>query len=160
MELTPASENILVSLRRITRAIYLHSRDLESRFKLTVPQLVCLRYLETNGPQAPGKLAGHVFLSQATVTGIINRLELRGLVSRERKEADRRRVTVSLTEKGQQVVRHAPSPLQDRFIERLTSLPQEEQDLINQVLEKVVTMMEAHDLEAAPIMSTTGRWEI
>ena len=118
-----------------------------------MPQLVCLRQLRNNGPVTASQLAREVYLSQATVTGIINRLEDRGLVRRERKHADRRLVTVSLTDDGRTMVDSAPLPLQDRFSARLSALDPVEQDHISGTLARVVEMMEAQELEAIPIMT-------
>jgi len=147
MDTSLYGENIMTSLRRIIRAIDLYNRNLGARFRLTVPQLVCLRQLSNGGPNTPGRLANHVHLSQATVTGILNRLEDRGLVLRERKETDRRRVTISLTEKGCRVVASAPMPLQDDFFRRLSALSREEQASIDQVLMQIAAMMENREID-------------
>ncbi len=141
-------ESVLRSLRRITRAIDLHSRQLATRYRLTAPQLVCLRELMREGGEStPGQLARTIHLSQATVTGILDRLSARGLVSRERSEEDRRRVIVRLTEDGRTVVRTAPSPLHERFAAALGRLGDEQQARIDEALEQIVQMMEVDDLE-------------
>lgn len=146
------AESILISIRRIARAIDLHSRSLGRGFKLTVPQLVCLKQLEAAGPISPSELSRLVYLSQATITGILNRLEDRGLVKRERKNPDRRLVTVSLTDKGRQTVSSAPSPLQEVFLGRLDALAREDQENIAQILEQVVEMMQTGDMSLDPVM--------
>ena len=151
------AENILRSLRRITRAIDIHSRELSARFNLTVPQLVCLRQLFLNGPTTAGNLSRLVFLSQATVTGILDRLELRGMVVRERGKEDRRRVTISLTDSGRELAETMPWPLQERFEARLSALPEKEQAIIDEVLDRVVHMMSAQDIDAWPIVGS-GEW--
>lgn len=151
------AESILRSLRRIIRAIDLHSRELSSRFKLTVPQLVCLRQLYLNGPCTPSELADRVYLSQATVTGILDRLEARRLVSRTREQADRRKVTLSLSAEGSRLAETMPWPLQERFAERLFALPEAEQANIERTLDKIVHMMAAQDIDAWPIVGA-GDW--
>jgi len=150
---TEHEESILRSLRRITRAIDLHSRQLAKEYKLTAPQLVCLRYLFNNGKSMPSMLAREVALSQATVTGILDRLEARELVTRQRDTADKRRVIVALTGEAREVVVTAPLPLQQRFAARLRGLPEAEQHRIAGVLDEIVEMMEAEDLEASPVLS-------
>ena len=77
-------EDILRSIRRMTRAIEVHSRKLYNTFGLTGPQLVCPRTIDQRGPLTPSALAQEVALSNATVTGIIDRLVARQLVSRRR----------------------------------------------------------------------------
>lgn len=151
-------ENILRSLRRITRAIDLHSRHLAAKHQLTAPQLVCLRHLASESPTTPGMLAKNVSLSQATVTGILDRLEKKGLVVRKRDQKDRRRVSLHLTDLGLKVIEAAPTLLQEHFVRRLDALPPAEQTKISEVLEQVVEMMEAGDLAAAPLI-TTGNVE-
>lgn len=146
-------EVILRSLRRIIRAIDQHSRKLRRIFNLTIPQIVTLHQLTDSGGCTAGELAKRVYLSQATMTGIIDRLEKRGLVRRIRCVDDRRRVMINLTEEGQEVVTFMPKPLQDQFINRLTALPQAEQSAIADTLSRVVSMMEADDLDASPILT-------
>ena len=88
----------------------------------------------------------------ATVCGILNRLEQRGLVVRERQADDRRRVLVSLSEAGHDTVDNAPPSLHDSFIFKLRSLPREERESIHRTLQQIVRMMAADELDAAPIL--------
>jgi len=148
----PIEESILRSLRRITRAIDLYSRQLAKQFKLTGPQLVCLRHVRQHGALMPSELAKAVSLSQATITGIIDRLQAQDLVTRERSDQDRRRVIVELTAEGRRLVDSLPSPLQERFATRLAELPAGNQQVIDTVLKQIVEMMEAEELEAAPVL--------
>ena len=62
-------------------------------------------------------------VSQATMTGILDRLAQHGFVVRNRKEENRRSVYVSVTEKGRQFLENAPSLLQDHFRMELASCP-------------------------------------
>lgn len=149
-------DDILRSLRRISRAIDLHSRYLASTFGLTGPQLVVLRTLGQQGLATPSELAKEVSLSQATITGIIDRLSARQLVTRERTSKDRRLVTVRLTEAGRALIEQAPSPLQERFVERLAALSESEQRDIRDNLQRIVQMMDSEALDAAPVLSSTS----
>lgn len=151
---TSLEDEILRSLRRITRAIDLYSRKLAASFGLTGPQLVCLRALESNGPSTPSELSRFVDLSQATMTGILDRLESSGLVVRERNQKDRRRVSVSLTPAGEGLLQRAPSALQESLRARLSALPQADQIQISDTLRKVVEMMDAEALDAAALLTT------
>lgn len=150
---TDYDESILLALRRITRAIDLHSRHLAKTYNLTGPQLVCLRELARDGTTSPGELAKKVSLSAATVTGILDRLETRRLVRRRRNPKDKRRVIVSLTEEGQQLAASAPPPLHHRLSQGLGALPETEQAAIDESLARVVAMMEAEDIDAAPLLT-------
>lgn len=146
-------EDILIALRRITRAIDIHSRYLANTFGLTGPQLVCLRMLGRFDTLTPSELAKHVALSQATVTGIVDRLASRQLLTRERSAADRRNVTVTITEAGRALLDDAPSPLQETFANRLAALEETDQEQIRNTLNRVVQMMDGEGLRAIPVLA-------
>lgn len=147
-------ESILRSLRKVSRAIDLHSRRLVATVHLTGPQLVCLRQLRDGEAMTPSALAQAVSLSNATITGILTRLEQRGLVTRAKSESDRRRVLVALTERGRVLVERAPSPLQERFTSALHGLPMANRTIIDVVLKQIVDMMDAGALDASPVLAT------
>ncbi|MBW3567033.1 MAG: MarR family transcriptional regulator [Proteobacteria bacterium] len=147
-------DRILGSLRRIIRAVDLYSRYLALRYSLTGPQLVCVRHLLRHGPMAPGTLARRISLSPATITGIIDRLEKRGLVTRERSTDDKRKVEIALTDDGRELAKQMPPPLHETFSRRLDALPLEEREEIDRVLAKIVDMMEAHDFAASPLYTS------
>ncbi len=146
-------DDVLRALRRISRSIDLHSRQLSTTFGLTVPQLVCLRVIGSRGPMSPSQLATEVSLSQATITGILDRLVARQLVARERSTADRRGVTLDLTAAGRALVDAAPSPLQERFVAQLAELSPEEREIIRLTLNKIVRLMGGDALDAAPLLT-------
>jgi DNA-binding MarR family transcriptional regulator len=146
-------DDVLRALRRITRAIDLHSRYLATTFGLTGPQLVCLRVIGERGPLNASHLAREVSLSQGTITGIVDRLVTRQLVERERNSPDRRVVTVSITPAGKSLVEAAPSPLQERFVERLMQLSERERTTIAETLTQIVHLMDGDTLDAAPMLA-------
>lgn len=145
-------DEVIAALRRITRAIDLHSRLLLHDWGLTVPQLAALRVVGQLQPVTAGALARAVHLSQATVTGILTRLESRGLVKRSRTGDDRRNVVLHLTDDGEQLLARAPSLLQEKFRRELGKLQQWEQTMILATLQRIATMMDAEKLDAAPVL--------
>lgn len=147
-------ESILRALRRIIRAVDLYSRQLSIRHSLTGPQLVCLRQLVQHGSMTPGRLAREVSLSPATISGILDRLERRGYITRNRRPEDKRQVLVSVTGRGRELTGQTPPPLHERFTRRLAELPEARQAEIHRVLGEVVAMMEADDIEAAPLLAS------
>jgi DNA-binding MarR family transcriptional regulator len=152
-ELAITSE-VMAALRRIIRAIDIHSRALVQRFDLTGPQLVVLKELMSGSPRSVSGIAKAVNLSQATVTGILDRLERKSMVFRERDKTDRRRVMVSPTKAAENVLAAAPPMLQEHFTEAFGSLPGWQQTQILSSLQRIVSLMEATDVEAGPILST------
>lgn len=150
----PLEEQVIAALRRITRAIDLHSRLLLQKNGLTTPQLAALQSIQRLQPITVGGVARDIYLGQATVTGILGRLEKRRLVSRARGDRDRRSVVVQLTDDGAKMVREAPSLLQDRFHRELAKLQEWEQTMILATLQRIASMMDAEDIDAAPVLLT------
>jgi DNA-binding MarR family transcriptional regulator len=150
----PIEEQIVVALRRIVRAIDLQSRRMVEACGLTGPQLVVLREVAPLGSASISTLARSVSLSQPTVSGILERLEKRGLVRRERSEQDRRAVFVSLTPEGDRILHEAPSLLQDRFQRELERLEEWERTQMLSILQRLAGMMDAEALDAAPMLET------
>jgi DNA-binding MarR family transcriptional regulator len=151
---TDYNTRILVSLRRIIRAIDQYSRKLRSVHDITGPQLICLLHIVNEKPHTISQISKSVSLSDSTVVGIIDRLENKGLVYRERNNNDRRQVKVIATEKGLDLTKRAPSPLQDRLSESMKNQTELEQAAIALSLEKIVEMMELRHIDASPILET------
>jgi len=147
-------EQVLVSLRRIIRATDIHSRKLAKDTGLTTPQLVIVRAVAQSDGPTVSDIARSVSLSQATVTTLLNKLETKGLVSRKRSEEDRRRVNVFLTPDGRALLETAPEPLQEQFSGRFRKLETWEQHQLVASLERIANMMDAEELDAAPLLAT------
>jgi len=65
-----------------------------------------------------------------------------------------RKVCLSLTVPGRKQVDNLPAPLQEQSVTRLRELPAWEQGQLVGSLEKVVEMMEAAELDAAPVLDS------
>lgn len=145
-------DDVLIALRRIIRATDLYSRKLSKVAGLTAPQLLIMHAIAARGEMTMGEIATEVSLSQATITTILDRLEKRELLLRERGSTDKRRVYARLTEKGRDLLAQAPAPLQDEFLERFEKLDDWEQSLILSSLQRVAAMMNADDIDASPVL--------
>ena len=86
-------------------------------------------------------------VKSSTVTGIIDRLEQKGLVRRVRNSPDRRMITIELTEAGNRLAQHAPSPIQQKIIDGLKRLPNGEIEKIVDGLNMLTRMLDVQDLE-------------
>src|SRR5690554_6603773 len=152
----PYDLRILRALRRITRSIALHSRQLAAYSNITAPQLVCLRAVAENGPLTTTAISREIHVSPSTVVGILDRLEDKGWVLRERSREDRRIVMLSATEAGRNLVRDTPSPLQQKLAEALKELPELEQATITLSLERIVALMEDKDSNEPALPETAS----
>lgn len=133
---------ILSSLRRIIREVELYSKKLSSQFSITGPQLVCLLAIGGHEKVTASTIAREIHLSPSTVVGVLDRLEDKSLIARSRDRADRRKIYISLTEKGRTLAQSAPSPLQDRLADSLSNLEETEKLTIAQSLAKMADLME------------------
>lgn len=133
---------VVSALRRITQAMDSHSKWLDSHVQLTVPQLLVLEALrEARQPTSTGVLATRVSLTQGTLTSILDRLEGKQLVTRERAVDDRRRVLVALTPHGNRTLKRAPPLMDQAFSEAFSGLPEAERETLTRALERVAELM-------------------
>ncbi|MFW5683769.1 MAG: MarR family winged helix-turn-helix transcriptional regulator [Spirochaetota bacterium] len=130
------------TLRRMSRNLDLHSRELEKQYGLTIPQLNVLSAVGTANKVPIGRVAERISLSSATLTNIADRLEEHGLVTRERSKDDKRQVLVSLTEKGRDLLAGGPQPFHECFVERLAGLERWQRTELLSALQHVASMME------------------
>jgi len=149
------SDSVMIALRKIIQAIDMNSKKLVKRVGLTGPQLVILQEISNLGEVTAGQIAQAVSLSQATLTGILERMEKRGLLSRRRNEHDKRRVMIHITNSGRQVLEDAPPLMQESFVDGFSSLQEWEQTMILSSLQHLVSIMDTKALQAAPFLATS-----
>ncbi len=147
-------DEVLIAIRRVVRAIDLHSRSLVNSHGLTGPQALILKEIHKAGEISAGEIARQVTLSQATVTDIVNRLEKKGLVKKIRSPGDRRKLSISATPSARALLLKSPPLLQERFVARFSRLRDWEQTQLLSSLQRIATMMDAEDLDAAPVLSS------
>jgi len=143
---------ILHALRRIIRSVDIYSRKLVAEHQVTGPQLVCLNTIVELGPITATDLAHQVHLSASTVVRILDRLESKGLVQRQRQADDRRRIHVTATIAGHELSAKAPYSDQHPLRNALKQLPTEKQESVTELLEQLVSLMDASALSASPIL--------
>ena len=84
------------------------TKDVASRYGLTGPQLTVVKMLEALGDLSLTRLSAKIKAQNSTVTGIVDRMEREGLVTRARSSTDRRVVHIQLTPKGAALAREVP----------------------------------------------------
>lgn len=145
-------QEALIALRQIQRRTEEASRRLASTAKLTPSQFKVLQLLSDNGALTAGDLSTRTFLKHATITSLLDRLEERRMISRSRSEEDRRKVIVHLEPDGGRALCRAPDLLQDQFSQRFEALQDWEKGMIVAALEKVSSMLDAENMEVAPVL--------
>jgi DNA-binding MarR family transcriptional regulator len=107
-------------------------RDRSGAFKkwhshaLSLVHLNVLTALESEGPLPMRRLADAMDVSDASATGIVNRMEKRGLVERRHSTQDRRVVRVHQTEAGERVFRDMAEHRRGMLSSVLDQLTEEE----------------------------------
>jgi DNA-binding MarR family transcriptional regulator len=147
-------DDVLIAIRRIIQSIDLHSKRLVKQFGLTSPQLIILREISQSDEITASDISRAISLSQATVTGVLDRLEKRGYIVRKRSDRDRRRTLVENTESGNHILETAPPLMQESFVEQFGELKAWEQHMILSSLHRLVAMMDAKQIVAAPLLTT------
>lgn len=125
---------------RLTRAVEALSARLHSGDKLeglTTSQLGVLDALRYLGPMVQKDLAGKILKSSGNLTLVVDNLEKRGLVRRERQSADKRFVTVCLTDQGRALIERVMPGHVDEIRAALSALSPEEQETLGALCKKL-----------------------
>ncbi len=107
-ECTPAQRRALGAYVKLMRAAEAATQRIHRHLTpvgLTLSQFGILEALHALGPLCQRDLAAKILKTSGNVTLVIDNLEKRGLVQRERSADDRRYITVSLTPTGDALIR-------------------------------------------------------
>lgn len=147
-------QQLLIALRRINMATDIGAKRLAKDTGLTTPQLLTMQAVSEAESLTVGEVAREIVLTLATTTSIVNGLERKGLLEKRRDVTDKRRVIVSPTAAGMKLIEEAPKTLQDLLARRFSNLEPWEQSFMLAGLQRVATMMDANDIDVAPILHT------
>ena len=146
----PVSPDLKSDVDQVLEAIiYLYTesrrltKELARRAQLTGPQLTVIKMLETVGDLSLSDLSDRIRAQNSTVTGIIDRMEREGLVTRARSTEDRRVVHIKLTEKGEALARDIPVEPTEIFRSALSGLSVTEVRELLKVLTKLARRVQA-----------------
>ena len=148
------TDQSLVALRRILRATEIYGRKLAKAAGLTAVQFRVLQIVAERGSCTATEIAQKMRVSQATVTSLVDKLVRREVVTREKSQTDRRQIHIIITKAGREIVSHAPDALQQRYVRNFEALEDWEQAQLVASLERVATMLDAADIDAAPVLDT------
>ena len=156
----PLELQILQSLRKIIRAIDVHSRKLKTQYRITGPQLSCLGIIQEKGSSTVTKIAKQAFLSTSTVVGILDRLEQEGYILRVRYMEDRRKWNVVLTQQATAFLEVVPTSPHEGLLLALRKLKLDEQIRIAESTLRIVELLEADTMNFTPnLVAKTGAME-
>lgn len=107
------SQEAILKLQRLVRTLEQESRSTRKIYReygVTETQSMVLRHLAEHGQQPLNVMSKFFFVTPSNITGIIDRLEAKGLAMRKRQN-DRRIVHIYLSGKGHKLTEVLPNPL-------------------------------------------------
>ena len=137
--------NTFICLARAADSINNRLNSRISSYNLTISQFGILEALFHMGSMCQKQLSDKILKSTANITTVIDNLEKRALVKRIRHEADRRYITVELTEKGKQLIQDI-FPEHVKYINEELSILSKEEKLKLKTLCKIVGKKEREEI--------------
>ena len=129
---------VLDAIASIEGALRVASRAVERSLGISGAQLFVLQKLAEAPVQSLKQLAERTFTHQSSVSVVVTRLVVRGLVSRTAPPDDARRVVIALTPAGRSLLEQAPEPLEARLVAGLKRLSAREVRSLARGLDKLV----------------------
>jgi DNA-binding MarR family transcriptional regulator len=141
MKMTPATEDELRALAPWGTLLHDVARLLKRRFEdeartygLTLPQYRVLGQIARGDEVSQTSLAAAVDTDPMTLSGILDRLEKRGLIGRMPDPSDSRAKLVSVTPEGAELVNKARNVGRSLLTEALAGVPAQDQDALVRAL--------------------------
>jgi DNA-binding MarR family transcriptional regulator len=112
-------------------------RRLAADTGLSFVQLLLVRILEARGPMRMGAASEDLALSDNVMTGVVDRLEERGLVNRSTDPKDRRAIQIGLTTAGRRLARSTLEPYEEALKEIFSGMEIETVDRFAESFERL-----------------------
>jgi len=128
------SASILNRYLCLLRYQHRHGHKLHKEFGISGRQLAVLRHLLRAGTCTVGEMSSLLYISDATTSKLLERMERDGYIRRRRCEEDNRKVLVDPTEAGREVAARAPMGAIWRMRVKLRELPVEELKAIDKAM--------------------------
>jgi DNA-binding MarR family transcriptional regulator len=134
----PPEVEVWVLLFRLYNTLFRHIQAYLSRFNLTAPQYAVLRHLGERGNLKASELTVLLEVTAGNLTGILDRMEAMGLLTRQRDLQDRRNWILQLTPAGRELYEQAVPSTRAFIDELLQGLAPEELERANLLLERLL----------------------
>jgi len=153
------SNEVLIKIRKIVRSINLESKKIQKEYGVSIPQILCLDYLNRseNYQSTQKELRDYLNLNSSTVSGIINRLERKGYIARLPKRADKRTTHIVMTSKGSELLKRTPHLLHDKLSKKLEDIPENDTSGINEALDRIIDFLGIDDVDASPVLTVEDK---
>lgn len=142
------TRQVLDAIRRIVRALRQSSQLTRRQVGLNGAQVFVLQRLANGKAMSLNELADRTLTHQSTVSVVVQRLVDKGLVQRSRSAADGRRLELSLTEAGGELLRQAPNAAQEQIVQALHRMDEQSRGELAELLTRLVRMIGIEDQHA------------
>ncbi|MHB1294735.1 MAG: MarR family winged helix-turn-helix transcriptional regulator [Anaerolineae bacterium] len=112
---------------------------------ITGRQMAVLQYLVQSGPRTVHDISRHLYVRDATMSPLLERMETAGLLTRRRSAEDSRKVIVEPTERAREMVQRAPLGPMALLRERLPGLPEADLAALDGALKTLSELADVHD---------------
>jgi DNA-binding MarR family transcriptional regulator len=138
MENKDLLHSFVMNMQTINR--YLRSMGTnQSENPVTRVQWLLLRHLQRNGSCTIGELAEHLDVRSSTMSQMVDRLEKNGIVYRSAGQKDARVKTVSLSEKGKEIIQDREMLWVDSLAQPFQNFSTEEKETLLNLMDKLVS---------------------
>ncbi|MFC6712937.1 MarR family winged helix-turn-helix transcriptional regulator [Branchiibius cervicis] len=108
-----AEPSLLYQVKQLELAVRSQLDDVVRPFGLTTMQYTAMTVLERDPDMTSARLARASFVTAQSMADIVTGLTERDLIDRHRDPQDRRRLVLSLTDRGREVLAHCRGPVAD-----------------------------------------------
>ncbi|MCW3806144.1 MarR family winged helix-turn-helix transcriptional regulator [Plebeiibacterium marinum] len=149
------TKEILIKIRKIVRSVDIESKKIQKEYGVSIPQVLCLGFLRdaANYQLTQGEIKKLLNLNSSTVSGIINRLETKGLLARLPKTGDKRVVNITLTSAGDNLLNSIPSLLHEQLSNKLEKLDARKLKEVETSLNTLIELLDIEQVEASPLIT-------
>jgi MarR family transcriptional regulator, lower aerobic nicotinate degradation pathway regulator len=133
----PDELGIVDALAQLSFLIHGVLADTAGSFDLSVVQTRVLGVLRDRTPTM-NELGAHLDLDKASISGLVDRAQRRGLVAKTASPTDRRSYEVSMTATGRDLAAHVAARFTERIERIVAELSSEEQALLARLATRLV----------------------
>jgi DNA-binding MarR family transcriptional regulator len=146
---------VIDSIRVLVKALRDSGRDAEQKLGITSAQLYVLQALRDR-PASINELAARTYTHQSSVSMVVARLVESRLVTRTAARGDARKLSISLTASGRNLVKKAPDAAQTRLINALGAMSKSDLKSLASQLNHLTDIMDAQEQESLQRLTKAG----
>ena len=147
-KLSIQKQAIIKQLRILFRAVQAHSRTVEKTCGLSSAQLWMLYEVSLANGIKVSELANILSIHRSTCSNMLDKLEKKNLISRDRSKSDQRSVHIYITDQGKELLSLAPSPQQGQLSNTLSKLTGEQLTNLETSLQVFIEALHFEDVKA------------